>query len=179
MPPPLGWVMFVVTWSLAPCRVLMSWMDSLYSRWRLLPGARLLEVFFPPGVCCRCYFGNMWSPAAKNFSVCLGEALSPSMLAWCFGYQTCALLASACSRTAALLGLCLPGWGSLSMSRLYVYFGFLQVWFGFHWVYLCGVCSPFVFSKQLLWISIAWVRLSPHLLGLPVVYSVAALLGCS
>jgi hypothetical protein len=39
--------MLVDAWSLAPCRVLVCWMDNLYSRWRLLPGARLLEVFSP------------------------------------------------------------------------------------------------------------------------------------
>jgi len=62
--------------------------------------AELLDVYFLSGVCCRCEFGNMWSPAAKDLSSFLR-------------------VTSICCRTAALLGLCLFRWGSLPMSRLY------------------------------------------------------------
>jgi hypothetical protein len=52
--------------------------------------AELLDVYFLSGVCCRCKFGNVWSPVAKDLSSFLR-------------------VTSIYCRTAALLGLCLFG----------------------------------------------------------------------
>ena len=52
--------------------------------------AELLDVYFLSGVCCRCEFGNVWSPVAKDLSSFLRVASI-----WC--------------RTVVLLGLCLSG----------------------------------------------------------------------
>jgi hypothetical protein len=93
--------------------------------------AELLDVYFLSGVCCRCEFGNVWSPAAKDLSSFLR-------------------VTSIYCRTAALLGLCLFRWGSLPMSRLYASLFHIDYSACLIWLPLgsflgsYGVCSHYV-----------------------------------